>query len=319
MMTQLHAFSQPSLSDTELFLQWNHGDDEDAVAALWLRYQRLATAVAARVLSTLPDPQDAGREVADAAFVRALQTFDPARAGTSRHAFRNWYVTIARNGARDTLRRDRRLVYEVPEAGLAPEASGPRMDAALDLRRVLPRIRAFVLDNFLPSDWTLLSVWLDHESEGKRVPWSRIADEHTLSVDTEVSFPRNSTAFATHRIEPVVRLLRTCVATQVQVEGGATEDESPELAHARAQQVARLLTEQLRVKRLPSPDGKGADRVVIGECTDTVATVRFVLTAGARRTPASLRMRVSKVLLPRIRAFLAGHGVVRQTGMRHGG
>jgi|GEM_PF-6144414 len=317
-MTDLRRPGQQPDTDIDLFLRWNHHRDEDAVAALWVRYQRLATTVAGHILARLPDADDAASEVADAAFLRALQTFDPVRAGEAAKAFRNWYVAIVRNAARDTLRRNSRLVYVVDEAHDGPEQSGDRMDAAIDLNRVLPQVRAFVEAHFLPSDWRLLSVWLEHTCDGKRVPWSRISEQHDLHIETVVPFPAGSTTFAAHRLAPVVRLLETCLAAQVRVCGGQAEDEAEGLALERAERVAALLRAQLRVQHMPSAGGGGELRVLVHSGAHGERSVVFEVTQGARRSPAALRMRVTKVLLPRVRAHLDERVVGTRVGLPHG-
>jgi RNA polymerase sigma factor (sigma-70 family) len=312
-MTHGTGPSQRSASDTDLFLRWNHDQDEAAVAALWARHQGLAVTVARQVLRGLPDPQDEARDVADEGFLQALKTFDPARSNRP-SGFRSWYLMIVRNASLDRLRRTRRLSRETDLDTLSGGGTAPALDAAVDVHRLLPQLERFVHERFLPSDWRLVLTWLEHATDGRRVPWATIAGEHDLKLDLQVRFPHGSTTFSASALGPVVRVLRCCLAVQVEVCGGAEASEAPDLARRRADRVAALVLEELRVKHLPSPDADGAPRVVVGPCDGTERAATITIRQGARRTPDALRMRLKRVLIPRMRAWLAELAPLRDAG-----
>jgi len=120
-----------SLPDEALLALVARGDD-DALAALYDRYGRLAYAVALRVVRDTGLAQDAVQEAFLAAW-RTAASFDPAR-GTAA----TWLLTLVHRRAVDIVRREQRRRSEPLGEG-AQDAGGAADDDALvrDRRRAV--------------------------------------------------------------------------------------------------------------------------------------------------------------------------------------
>src|SRR5947209_20323555 len=117
-------------TDEELLACIGEGD-RNAFEEIWRRFSRPVLTLAVRILDDRSAAEDAAQE-AFAAVWRASGSFDPGRGDAA-----GWIYAIARNAARDSLRRRR----TVPVADLPERADpGPQTD---DL--VSDRLDAFVV------------------------------------------------------------------------------------------------------------------------------------------------------------------------------
>ena len=299
--------SPASPDERALLRAWLEGGDEDAVAALWDANQRTAVAVASRLLRRAPVPAEEARDVADEAFLRALEAYDPARVrGRTERPFRALYLTIARNLAVD---RARRLGREVPldEADEPAQDPTAQLGDGIDVRAVLPRLRERILERYLPDDWALLERWMAYRRDGARVPWKTLAAEFPVTIDAHVAFaPGAAHPLDEAPVDAAARVLNACPQAHADVVGSRAPDEEPALAARRATVVARAVEQ--RLERRVSHDrrtGVSAPRlqVRVDEAGDQPG-VHFEVTRGRLRSPDALRMRVEKVLLGHARALL---------------
>jgi len=105
--------------------------DADAFHGLVMRYQRPAYLVALGVTGSHEDAED----VAQDAFVTALRRLDECR---DPERFGGWFMTIVRNQARNSRRREARRTVEVLPESAEAGGAGPAGDAELaELRRQL--------------------------------------------------------------------------------------------------------------------------------------------------------------------------------------
>ncbi|MFT4978230.1 MAG: DNA-directed RNA polymerase specialized sigma24 family protein [Myxococcota bacterium] len=289
------AMNDDDEDELELVARWRASRDQAAAEHLWRRHQRLAVAVAARILSGCPSPIQEGREICDDCFVRALDTFSADRAAGTR-PFRSWLLSLVRNAAIDRRRRLVRLTLPetLPELSDDPQ---DRLASAVDLRTLLPQLRAFLREQYLPADLAIFEHWIRHRRSGDPVPWKELAAQHVVSVDEVIPFPPNSTTpEAGTDLSLVRRTLSVCPRLQLRIIGYADPDESPQLATDRADKICRVLQDGLRPTRLPG----GAPRLLQDTGTDDgPGRVEFEVEQGATYTADGLRMRVEKVLLPR--------------------
>jgi RNA polymerase sigma factor (sigma-70 family) len=120
--------SPGSRSDDELLALVAQGDDE-ALAALYDRFGRLAYAIALRVLRDPELAQDAVQEAFLAAW-RTAAGFDPRRGTAS-----TWLLTLVHRRAVDIVRREQRRRGEPLLASAADTAGAADEDALLRDRR----------------------------------------------------------------------------------------------------------------------------------------------------------------------------------------
>jgi len=306
-----HPATTGEVSDAERVRRWREQGDDSAIAALWNAYQRTAVYVAARILVRLPNGDEDARDIADEAFLRALDTFDLDKAGATGKPFRAFYMLIARRQALDLLRKRKREVYpvEMPEGEAPPAHEEPELPP-LENREVIPRLRKFVLENYLASDWTLFEVWMRYQRDGKRVPWKSIAADHPVELHDVVPFAAGSVDLPeqTDAIDAVVHTMNVCNSIHVEVAGSAAGDEDPALAARRADVVRRAV--EARLKQRTTTDRKSRvteDRVRVAEAPRTGGThVEFDVVRGRIRSPDALRMRIQKVILEKARELLSG-------------
>jgi len=271
--------------DVALCARWTRDRDESAVAILWKRHERLAVHLTARILHRLPDAVERAREICDEAFVDALRTFRPERAGTSEAPFRMWFLTIARRRALDRVRKK-----QPPSGGAAHEANvAPAQAKRLLEEEEIERVRSWVLKWFLPSDWEAIQRYAEGYS------WEEIAQAHPISIDEVIPFAEASAEPVSREwISPVSSLLERCPRAEVRIIGAqraSGADAQPGLGLARAKRVRAMLVD--RSPRL------GHRLTVLSSEGDTPA-VHFEIWKGARRSPDAQRVH-TQTLLQRVR------------------
>lgn len=290
-------------SEGALLSAWFDHRDEGAAEQLWRRYQRLAVAVGARILRGRPGALDEARGLADEMFVRALHRWDRERAAENSTPFRSFYVTLVKNAALDQARRLRpvRLVDEVPDPGADPRAA---LHGAITLRASLPRVREFLEREFLPGDVALFERWLEETADGGRIPWTAWAREFPVRVDEVVRFDlQDASPPEASELEVVARTLTLCPKIQLVVRGTASPEEDAALASQRAAAVVAALQGGLNPRTTRDEVGASVPRLVARAASERgTPRVDFEVTLGATRTAAALRMRVTAVLLPAVRA-----------------
>jgi DNA-directed RNA polymerase specialized sigma24 family protein len=299
---------EADLDESALVRRWLDHRDQRAAEILWRRHQRIAVAIAARILGEAPAPVEEARGLADEIFVKALGTWDPNRSADSPRPFRVWYLSLVRNAAIDRQRRLGRLVFpaEAPEAAENPI---DQMHDTIALRAALPRIRAWILEHYLPQDLALVEVWMAHQSEGSRVAWTDLAKRFPIDVSEVVRFPPSSDQpMDEDAIAAVARTLRLCPRIQLRVQGTATPQEPSDLAEQRAAAVCRALEDGLAPQTTRDPETGASVARLIAAATSDPGPPReeFEVTVGRLRTPQALRMRVTAVLLPKIAAVARG-------------
>ena len=297
---------EPELDERLLLERWLEDQDPAAAEALWRRHQRLAVALAMRVLRSAPAPLDEAREVADERFVHALRTYAPDRASRSAAPFRAWYLTLVRNAAIDRARalaRHSRL-GDAPEPSVDPR---PALHDAMAMGAVLPRIRRWILTHYLPGDLALFEAWMQYQRDGQRVPWASLTPHHPVDLPDPVRFaPGGAEPLDEAAIRSAERTLRLHPRVQVRLCGSATPDEDPALAQRRLDRVLAALSATLDPRTTRDPaTGASVDRLVGGTRLQSAPPrVDFDVTIGRIRSADALRMRVTKVLLPGVRALL---------------
>ncbi len=186
------------------------------------------------------------------------------------------------------------------------------MESIIELRRLMPAIQSAILEGYGPQDLALFEEWMQHTSDGARVPWTELCEQFPVEVPDIVWFePNDDELHDAQSLEGVTRVLRVCPTIQLRVAGTARRQDDPTLADRRAAAVCRALAEDLDPRTTRDPDSKElVPRLVpAGQVDAGPGRVEFEVTIGRLRTPAALRMRVTQVLLPHIRA-----AVLERTG-----
>ncbi len=150
---------------------------------------------------------------------------------------------------------------------------------------------------------------MGYQSDGDRVPWGKLVPDFPVSVPAVIPFaPDGDEVLAEASLDSVARTLRVCPRIQLAVQGKASESEGAELADRRARAVCRALERGLAPQTTRDPrTNQAVPRLVPEAQVDPGAPrVEFEVTVGRLRTADGLRMRVTKVLLPRVRAQLLG-------------
>ena len=265
----------------ELHRRWWALHDQHAVSELWRRHQRVAVHVASRLLHTSPDAAPLALGVCDEAFVKALRTFQPGRAAATDRPFRAWFLHLTRSAAIDLARR--RRVQTEPETETAVWHDPSEQ---LVTQQQLASARAWVLQHFLPSDWTAIEL----SAEGWS--WQDIAQRSQVTLPEEIAFQSGSEELTQRRDLVVVqRTLQMCPRLVLRVIGTqmpSGRDARPGLGLLRAKVVAEVLcgpTPSLarRLEALGTED-RGEPRV------------RFEVVSGGLRTAAAQRVRVQTIL-----------------------
>jgi len=267
-MTERHL-----AGEVELVRRWATRRDEQAVAELWRRHQRLAVHLVVRILHREPDAIELARGVCDEAFVQALRTFAPGRAARVEQPFRSWFLTIARRRAVDRVRQQRPVAANAPIVGVDPDQVRRLVNA-----EELAYARAWVLRHFLPSDWHAVTQY----AEG--FTWEEIAAANPVRIPQVVTFRPGSTHPDPGWHDEVVRTLTLCPRIEVRIIGHEGDDGVSGLARARA--VRDVLAEGCpgSARRLTVMAAEGEPRVC------------FEITRGAMRSPDAQRMRIQTIL-----------------------
>ncbi|MFT5685018.1 MAG: RNA polymerase sigma factor (sigma-70 family) [Myxococcota bacterium] len=287
----------PPIDEHLLWQQWDHNQDEDAATALWRSCQRLAVAIAARILASRPDPLSEALGVCDESFFRALQTFQPQRAPASvRLPFRNWFLSIVRNAAIDRRRKHRGIEVLYEEAFSESSDQESRLAHSYDLKSILPLLEDFVQTHYLPSDWAVLEQWMLCRSESEQVPWRALSRRFPIQLDVTIPFHENTVLTTdTAGIAQAVHVLNTASSLQVCVIGFTDFGEPPALAQQRAESVQTSLEGGLKKRQV-----RGERRLSIeARLEDGPPRVELQIRRGRYHSPDALRMRIEKVILPR--------------------
>jgi len=259
--------------EIELVRRWTAGRDEQAVAELWRRHQRLAVHLAARVLHREPDAIELARGVCDEAFVQALRTFAPGRAAPVDQPFRTWFLTLARRRAIDRARQHRPVAANAPMVAVDPDqvrrlVHGQELEVA----------RAWVHRHFLPSDWDVVTQY----AEG--FTWAEIAAANPVRIPEVVTFRRGSAHPDPGWRDGVVRTLTLCPKIEVRIIGNECNDGVSGLARAR-------VVRDLLVEAAP-----GCARRLTLMAAEGEPQVSFEVTRGGTRSPDAHRVRIQTIL-----------------------
>jgi RNA polymerase sigma factor (sigma-70 family) len=263
----------PRAGEIELVRRWATRRDEQAVAELWRRHQRLAVHLAARILHREPDAIELARGLCDEAFVQALRTFAPGRAAPVDQPFRTWFLTIARRRAIDRVRQHRPVAANVPMVAVDPDQVRHIVNG-----EELAIARAWVLRHFLPADWEAVTQY----AEG--FTWVEIAAANPVRIPGIVTFQRGSTHPDPGWRDDVVRILTLCPKIEVRIIGNECDDGVSGLARAR-------VVRDLLVEACP-----GSARRLTVMAAEGEPQVCFEVTRGATRSPDAQRMRIQTIL-----------------------
>ncbi len=296
--------------EAELWARWAHDREDAAAEELWRRSQRLAVAVAARALGGLSNPWERARGIVDEAFVRALGSFDPARApAASAQPFRAWFLRLVRSAVVDHRRRAAREVELVDLPVAAQECPQPAPEVGIDAARLVRQLERLNAEQGLAEDWPVLVAWLQCRHDGVRVPWKSLAAAHPVQPPDDLRFAPGAASLpeGAPGLAAAARKLALCPRLCLAADGSSAPPEGPELGPARAEGVVEALVAWLRVRRVHH-GGVAMERLVVGGAERGHRRVRFRVEAGAQRSPDALRMRVEKVILGKLLALVDGGG-----------
>jgi DNA-directed RNA polymerase specialized sigma24 family protein len=296
--------SEPQNPESEVSLvqRWREGD-QAAAAQLWTRHRRLALAVAERALGGTTDANQEGQEICHDVFLRCLVHFDVERAAPVEQPFRAYFFAALRNAAID---KRRRLERRTEAATDLPTIS---VEARLAAHQIAVRLRDFVKEHYLPSDWDLVAAWMRARASEEPVPWKDLAQAVLVTVPGTLQFQPESTDVPAEH--PTLRLAARTLDLLPQVVLGLVTNAGPnEGGHIPRIRLsaARLIVQGLR-SRGTMERGKERIQEQVSGATG-VARMWVEVVEGAQRTADALRMRVEKVILLRFQQSLAevSHG-----------
>ncbi|MCO4773975.1 MAG: hypothetical protein KDA24_28335 [Deltaproteobacteria bacterium] len=280
-------------ADAARVRKWRDEGDDSSVSELWNAYQRTAVYVAARVLARLPEGDTHAARLADEAFLEVLDTW----ALESGASFRALYIQATRRRAVALFKAER---GPAPSGGV--EAPAPTLPA-FDARHVLPRLRRYVLDNYLASDWTLFEAWLRAQRDGTSVSWAELAQDNPIEMHDTVPFGVGSTdPLDDAAIDAVAHTLRVCEDVRIEIAGSVGQAEDPALARRRALVVQRAVG-----ARLSESHSDVGDRVQVRADGKTAGpVVEFDVVQGRVRSPDAVRRRIQRVLLDKAHELAQG-------------
>jgi DNA-directed RNA polymerase specialized sigma24 family protein len=291
--------SDPQTMESEVSLvqRWREGD-QSAATQLWTRHRRLALAIAERALKGATDANQEGQEICHDVFLRCLVHFDAEHAALVEQPFRAYFFAALRNATIDRRRRLERRPRAV--ADMTPTS----IEARLSAYQIAVRLRDFVNEHYLPSDWELVAAWMRARSAEEPVPWKDLAQDVLVTVPGTFQFQPGSTDVPTEH--PTLRLAARTLDLLPQVVLGLVTNAGPNdgshLPRLRLS-AARLIVQRLRIRGTMERGPERIQEQVSG--VSGVARMWVEVVEGAQRTADAIRMRVEKVILLRFQQSIA--------------